>query len=95
MNRTEHLLICATEECAELQQAISKALRFGLDDGSPDRQTTNAEDIMKEYTDLISVMMMLLEAGAVKDFNMDRAIEAKREKVIKYMSYAKERGTLV
>jgi len=94
MNKTEHLLVCAIEECAELQQAVSKALRFGLDDGHPDKQTTNAEDIMKEYTDLIAVMTMLIGEGLIHDYFMDRAIEAKREKVLRYMVYAKERGTL-
>ena len=94
MNRTEHLLVCVTEECAEITQAVDKALRFGLDDGSPERQTTNAEDIMAEYCDLIAVVMMLMEEGSLKDFNMDRAIEAKRAKVNKYLEYSKARGTL-
>lgn len=94
MNKMEHLLICLAEEAAEMQQAACKALRFGLDDGHPDGQTTNAEDIMKEYTDLIAIMTMLFEAGIIKDFNMDRAIELKREKVLGYMDYARERGTL-
>ena len=95
MNKTEHLLVCAIEECAELQQAVCKALRFGLDDGSPDRQTTNAEDIMKEYTDLIAVMTMLLGEGIIQDYNIDRAIEAKCKKVLGYMEYARKRGTLI
>ncbi len=33
MNKTEYLLVCLAEECAEIQQAVDKALRFGLDVG--------------------------------------------------------------
>jgi hypothetical protein len=32
MNITEHLLATLAEECAEVAQATSKALRFGLDE---------------------------------------------------------------
>lgn len=31
MNKAEHLLTCLAEECAEIQQAVSKALRFGVE----------------------------------------------------------------
>lgn len=37
MNTTEHLLVVLGEECAEVQQNIAKALRFGLDDHHPDK----------------------------------------------------------
>ena len=35
MNKQEYLLTCLSEECAEIQQAVSKALRFGLDNYNP------------------------------------------------------------
>jgi hypothetical protein len=69
MNRIEHLLVCVTEECAEIAQAADKALRFGLEDGSPERQSTNAEDIVKEYSDLVALIRMLFEEGVLKDYN--------------------------
>lgn len=95
MDKVEYLLTCLSEECAEVQQAVAKAQRFGLDDGHPDLQTTNAEDIMTELTDVIAVMTMLMEAGAIKDYNMDIAIEAKKARVLAKMEYSRERGTLV
>jgi len=48
MNKTEYLLVCLAEECAEIQQAVDKALRFGLDVGFPGGKTTNAQDISRE-----------------------------------------------
>lgn len=60
MTKNENLLVTLMEECAELQQAVSKALRFGMDGcrpGSPDRN--NEHDIMVEYYQLVAVMEML------------------------------------
>lgn len=92
MNKTEHLLVCLAEECAEVQQAVAKALRFGLDDGyEPGR--TNAGDIMKELDDLIGVAEMLQDERALKNFNR-AGIAAKKERVFRWMKYAEERGTL-
>lgn len=97
MNRIEHLLTCVSEECAEITQAVDKALRFGLDDGSPDKTTTNAEDIVKELHDLIGVIELLDEAGAipyVHSIDTQKAIDNKKAKVEKYLEYSKSRGTL-
>lgn len=94
MNKTEHLLTCLMEECAEIQQATSKALRFGLDDGRPNSETTNAEDIAIECTDLIAIIEMLHETRIIPQIDNTIAIEQKKAKVRKYMKYAETRGTL-
>jgi NTP pyrophosphatase (non-canonical NTP hydrolase) len=95
MNRTEHLLTCLMEECAEVQKAAAKALRFGLENGSPDTQTTNAQDIAKECTDLIAIMEMLEMEHIIKAFRLFPSINEKKVKVNTYMEKAKEWGTLV
>ena len=97
MNKTEHLLTCLMEECAEIQKATAKALRFGLDDHAPNSNSTNAEDIASEVNDLIAIIEMLREENIIQNVAQDDvnlAIIAKKEKVRKYMDYAKERGTL-
>jgi len=98
MNKKEHLLTCLAEECSELQQAISKALRFGLDDGSPDKTTTNLQDIKQELIDIKSVVEMIQDEGIWerpgKIYEENRMAE-KIAKVQKYMDYAKKRGTLI
>lgn len=92
MNRIEHLLTCLAEECAEVQQAVAKALRFGLDDGYvPGR--TNAGDIMKELDDLIGVAEMLRDEGVLQNFTCAE-VDAKKERVLYWMKYAEKRGTL-
>jgi len=85
------------EECAEIQKAAAKALRFGLDDHAPNSSSTNAEDIAIEIIDLIAVVEMLEEEKiipSIKDNDSLSLIEKKIEKVRKYMDYAKNRGTL-
>lgn len=94
MTRQEHLLTCLAEEAAEIQQAVSKALRFGLDDGYPGTDRTNAEDIAKEIIDFLSIVELLTEARVLPVIPSMKAIEAKKEKVRQYMEYAKDRGTL-
>lgn len=94
MKKAEHLLVCLAEECAEIQQAVSKALRFGLDDGSPDKTTTNAEDIQKELVDLLGVIALLGDEGIMTFDTTKVDVPEKKAKVRKYMDYARERGTL-
>ena len=95
MNKTEHLLTCLIEECAEIQKAAAKALRFGLDDHAPGGVTvTNSESIAGECTDLLAIMEMLESEGIIPPFKTPQAIQMKKDKVTKYMGYAKERGTL-
>jgi len=55
----EYLLICLMEECGEIIQAASKALRFGLDNNYPGTDRTNVGDISKEFNDLYAVRIML------------------------------------
>lgn len=95
MNTKEHLLVCLIEECAEIQQAASKALRFGLDDGYPGSDTTNSQDMGREITDLIAVIDLCREHGmALQPLEFMTMYDEKIQKVNAYMQYARERGTL-
>ncbi|TAJ79070.1 MAG: hypothetical protein EPO42_06830 [Gallionellaceae bacterium] len=94
MNRTEHLLACLAEECAEVQHAVAKALRFGLDDGYPGAASTNAQDIARELNDVLAIVTMLEDEG-ILDCPADReAIEQKMARVGEYMGYAIQCGAL-
>lgn len=95
MNKTEHLLACLAEECAEVQHAVAKALRFGLDDGYPGAASSNAQDIAREFADVIAVVELLEEAGALERPTDTNAIERKKARVVEYMLYAEQRGTLM
>lgn len=92
MNRLEHLMTILTEECAEVQQAVTKAMRFGLNEGR-DITTTNAQRLRAEVNDVIA-MVEMLEAEGIDlspDYNHRTA---KKAKVEKYLLYSAECGTL-
>jgi len=94
MTEIEHLLTCLAEEAGEIVQACAKALRFGLDDGYPGTDRTNAGDIDLECTHLWTVRKMLAERGVFPVPTCRTAFEEKEKKVLAYMQYAKERGTI-
>ena len=50
MTKNENLLVTLSEECAEVQQAVSKVLRFGQDNYNPATpQVTNELEVLTEY----------------------------------------------
>lgn len=96
MTRAEHLLACLAEECDEIGKNCMKALRFGLTDGYPGSNSTNAEEISRELTDLIAVMRMMVAEGLIPKPDLGgAAITGKKAKVEKFMVYAQEKGALV
>lgn len=97
MNRTEHLLSCLAEECCEVGQRVSKALRFGLSEVQAGQPLTNAERIAEELRDLWSVVLMLSDEGQLGLAEMWPTVEqtrAKRDKVERFMSISREQGVL-
>lgn len=88
------------EECAEIAQRASKANRFGLDEiqddeaqGTQDNPLgwTNRARLHQEFCDLVAVLGMI-------DYNLIRCtaqdIDAKQDKVHRYLAYARHCGTL-
>ena len=88
MNRTEHLLIILAEECAEVAQRASKAVRFGMEEVRPGSTEHNARGIEREMGDLMAVFEML----GLRIWEDDK--DAKIARVKKYMEYSRQLGTL-
>lgn len=93
MNETEHLLTIVMEECCEIGQRASKAKRFGVNEIQPGQDLTNAQRLMGEVADLIGVIEMLQDRDLVPHLD-EKAIAAKKVKVIHFLEYSREQGTL-
>lgn len=104
MTRTEHLLVILMEECAEVAQRASKAVRFGLAEIQPGQEKTNAQRLMDEVNDFIATYQMLAGPivspttplfafpGGADAFKA--AFAAKQEKIERFLVYSAECGTL-
>jgi NTP pyrophosphatase (non-canonical NTP hydrolase) len=88
MNETEHLLTILSEECAEVAQRASKAVRFGLLEIQPGQQEDNTRRLERELADLMAVAELL----GLRIRDEDKA--AKLEKLKKFMGYSREIGKL-
>ena len=95
MNRKEHLLVCLSEECDEVGQRISKALRFGLDEVQDGQHNSNRQRIADELCDLLSVAYILHSEGLLPNFAPpDTEIDAKLAKIERFMEISREQGVL-
>ena len=97
LNRSEHLLTVLAEEAGEVVQAVSKAIRFGLDETYEKKQEgTNAERLAKELADLAAVVDALVEEGvwSYRPYESVADKRAKREKLEHWMRYSDSLGLL-
>lgn len=99
MTRTEHLLTTLSEECAEVAQRVSKALRFGIEEVQPGQPFNNSERVRQELWDLIGVYRMLVAEGVLPDLGVqlvtreaEEAVKAKQAKVEEYLRFSAARG---
>lgn len=98
MNRTEHLLAIVAEECAEVAQRCSKALRFGLTEIEPGQELTNAARIYQEYADLRAAVEVLhADCSLMPDGlpSLGSMMDAKHRKIAKFLEYSAKQGTLL
>jgi len=93
MNKQQLLLIMLMEECDELSQRASKALRFGLNEVQEGQSLTNARRIIYEFNDLVSVLEELTNAKAGELID-DTMLFLKKEKIEKWLAYSEEQGVL-
>lgn len=97
MTRQEHLLTILAEECAEVAQRVSKALRFSLTEIQPGQPLTNAERIVEELNHMSAMYEMLEDAGILKEDPLNSYFfqkQAKKQKVEKFLELSKAQGTL-
>tara|TARA_R110000803_G_scaffold206814_1_gene274318 strand:- start:194 stop:484 length:291 start_codon:yes stop_codon:yes gene_type:complete len=95
MTRQEQLLVILMEECAEVSQRASKALRFGLTDPAgtePGQPYTNQDRLLVEINDLLAILDMMFKSRGT--YNSPMLQQDKKEKVEKYLKLSEKLGTL-
>jgi NTP pyrophosphatase (non-canonical NTP hydrolase) len=79
------ILTILIEECMEVSQRGTKALRFGLEEVQPGQDLSNMQRISDEIGDLFAVYFAMEELGLVDHKCVDVAISRKKKKLEKYM----------
>lgn len=78
--KTKEALGILQEEAAEVIQAASKAMRFGLDNWYKDGGTQQ-ENLTQEIGDLLALVDILIDQGVVSAHDLDNAKLRKVEKL--------------
>lgn len=90
----QYLLSCLAEECAEVAQRISKALRFGLDEIQPGQNLSNAQRVVLELHDVWATLSMCCDHNILEFEHDVELTEDKKAKIRKYMEYSRSIGRL-
>ena len=89
------LLTLIAEECNEVAQRASKAIRFGLNEVQEYQNLNNAQRLIYEFNDLVATMKILEEGGYFNESIFNEDLQSiKKQKIRKYLEYSKECGTL-
>lgn len=95
MTENEHLLLCLAEECDEVGQRVMKALRFGLDEVRAGQRQCNADRILDELHDLISVARILEAKGILGRVIPPAEVTSRKlAKIELYMDISRREGSL-
>lgn len=104
MTKKEHLLIIVAEEAAEISQRACKALRSGLGETEPGQDLTNYQRLYVEILDLEAVCEMLDKeidkddpdiTSSADELDDPRVLmEDKKHRILSYLEYSRQCGTL-
>ena len=91
-DKTKNMLIVAMEECAEIAQACSKSIRFGLENHHPNKSPieTHKDEIMTEYYQLQSIIEELQLEHTLPYYTENRIYAIKKDKINKVNRHYKE-----
>lgn len=84
MSNVIEVMSILQEECAEVIQAVSKIMRFGIDNYKPGKPRTNREHLEEELGDLLAMIDLLQSNGVVSLESLETAKNAKFEKLKKW-----------
>ena len=77
-SKDQELMTITMEECGELIQACSKAIRCGT--------YLNNDSLIEEISDVFCMIELLVERGCITETELNKGSELKKLKLIKYSS---------
>lgn len=88
MNQLQHLLAKLAEEGSEIAQIALKTTQFGPEEVMPGQPLSNFQRCHSELDDLWAIVEMLNDQYEFNYAQSRERIEAKKEKVRKYLEYS-------
>jgi len=89
-SKIEETLVILQEECAEVIQAASKILRFGFQSRYPTEDFASTKECLEmEAGQLLCMIGLLVEQGAINEDAMMEAMEHKKIKLKEWSSIFK------
>lgn len=95
MNELQYYLVKVAEEAAEVAQMALKTSQFGADEKMPGQPYTNFERLVQEFTDLTTMVNVLVQKFGLPLEDNEEFQEAclrKLTKVAKYLEYSRQLG---
>lgn len=87
------LLVILMEECAEVQIAASKCLRFGMKYGYPGTLRVNDRDLAHEIGDVLEVVSRIRRLGVLDQEDITAAMQHKSRKLDQFLSGEGQRSS--
>lgn len=97
LTKEQYLLTVLMEECAEVAQRASKAIRFGVSERQPGQPFDNGKRLVDEVVDLYETFDQLLELGTITmpgTYDLEIMRASRREKVSRYLERAQREGVV-
>ena len=79
--------VLLAEECAEVIQAVTKTLRFGLESVHPETGVSNKDRLEEELADLFAVIHLVEETYLLNYWKIFNKKNKKLETIHKYLMY--------
>lgn len=86
----KELLVILVEECAEVAQRATKALRFGLDETQKGQPFDNSYRLSQEIGDFSCVIHEMMRAKMISKSDIDNGFFHKQKQLAKWMQHSEE-----
>lgn len=91
-NRSDlaELLVLLQEEAAEVSQAASKLIRFGLTAHNPASEYSNLQELTNELTDILTIISLIVDHSDIeitRESITNERVFAKLKKIAKNSTY--------